>query len=180
MSATKPHINLLGHITPTELVDLMKARELSNGFANRFIIIWAEQPGLDAMPGFAAKGKGNHQQACSTQSASASSSAATWRDEIAFTLTPGQGTEIKLKMNKGEKASYSWTVRGGVVNFDTHGDALGRSVSDQKGRGGASDEGELIAAFTGNHGWFWRNRGNSYVTVVLKTGGSYRDIQRVQ
>ncbi len=52
ISATKPHINLLGHITPTELVDLMKARELSNGFANRFIVIWAEQPGLDAMPGF--------------------------------------------------------------------------------------------------------------------------------
>lgn len=55
VSATKPHINVLGHITPTELVDLMKARELSNGFANRFIMIWAEQPGLDAMPGFTSK-----------------------------------------------------------------------------------------------------------------------------
>lgn len=52
VSATKPHINVFGHITPTELLDLMKARELSNGFANRFIIIWAEQPGLDALPGF--------------------------------------------------------------------------------------------------------------------------------
>jgi hypothetical protein len=50
---------------------------------------------------------------------------AVWRDELTFTLAPGQGTEIKLKMKEGEKALFSWTVQGGVVNFDTHGDALG-------------------------------------------------------
>lgn len=103
-----------------------------------------------------------------------------WRDEMTFTLTPGQGTEIKLKMKEGEKALFSWTVQGGVVNFDTHGDAIGRSISYEKGREVASDEGELVAAFTGNHGWFWRNRGQADVTVVLKTGGDYSDIQRVK
>lgn len=119
-------------------------------------------------------------QTASAQSYSSSSGAAVWRDEITFTLTPGQGTEIKLKMNKGEKALYSWTVQGGVVNFDTHGDALGASISYEKGRGVASDEGELVAAFTGNHGWFWRNRGDADVTLVLRTGGSYSDIKRVK
>lgn len=113
-------------------------------------------------------------------SASETGSTATWRDEMTFTLAPGQGTEIKLKMKEGEKALYSWTVKGGVVNFDTHGDALGRSISYEKGRGVASDEGGLIAAFTGNHGWFWRNRGEADVTVVLKTGGAYSDIKRVK
>lgn len=103
-----------------------------------------------------------------------------WRDEMTFTLTPGQGTEIKLKMKEGEKALFAWTVQGGVVNFDTHGDALGRSISYEKGRAVASDEGELVAAFTGNHGWFWRNRGDADVTVVLKTGGAYSDIKRVK
>jgi hypothetical protein len=44
----------------------------------------------------------------------------------------------------------------------------------------ASDDGELIAAFTGNHGWFWRNRGQADVTVTLKTGGDYSDIKRVK
>lgn len=71
-------------------------------------------------------------------------------------------------------------MQGGVVNYDTHGDALGRSISYEKGRGVPSDEGELLAAFTGNHGWFWRNRGEADVTVVLKTGGAYSDIQRVK
>ncbi|MGA1317709.1 MAG: transmembrane anchor protein, partial [Rubrivivax sp.] len=72
-----------------------------------------------------------------------------WRDERRFTLTPGQGIEIKLRMKEGDKALYAWTVEGGVVNYDTHGDALGRSISYVKGRGVAADEGELVAAFTG-------------------------------
>lgn len=114
-----------------------------------------------------------------TQSASPAGDAV-WRDEMTFTLTPGQGTEIKLKMKGGEKALFSWTVQGGVVNFDTHGDAIGRSISYEKGRAVASDEGELVAAFTGNHGWFWRNRGQADVTVVLKTSGDYSDIKRVK
>jgi len=105
---------------------------------------------------------------------------AQWRDELSFTLTPGQGTEIKMKMKEGEKAMFAWTVQGGVVNFDTHGDALGKSISYEKGRAVASDEGELVAAFTGNHGWFWRNRGQADVTVTLKTGGAYSDIKRVK
>ncbi len=103
-----------------------------------------------------------------------------WREETRFTLTPGQGTEIKLKMKEGEKALYAWTVQGGVVNFDTHGDALGRSISYEKGRGVANDDGELVAAFTGNHGWFWRNRGDSDVTVILQTGGAYSELKRVK
>jgi len=110
----------------------------------------------------------------------AATTTAQWRDELSFTLTPGQGTEIKMKMKEGEKAQYAWTVQGGVVNFDTHGDALGKSISYEKGRAMASDEGELVAAFTGNHGWFWRNRGQADVTVTLKTGGAYSDIKRVK
>lgn len=109
-----------------------------------------------------------------------SAGSAVWRDEMTFTLVPGQGTEVKLKMKKGEIAVFAWTVQGGVVNFDTHGDALGRSISYEKGRGVPSDEGELVAAFTGNHGWFWRNRGEANVTVVLKTGGEYSQIDRVK
>jgi hypothetical protein len=101
-----------------------------------------------------------------------------WRDETRITLKPGEGIEIKLSMNKDARALFAWTVQGGVVNFDTHGDALGRSISYEKGRGVASDEGELVAAFDGKHGWFWRNRGNASVTLLLQTGGEYSRIDR--
>lgn len=103
-----------------------------------------------------------------------------WRDQIPFTLTPGEGTEIKLKMAEGGKVQYSWVVEGGSVNFDTHGDAPGKSISYEKGRGVASDEGVLVAAFTGNHGWFWRNRGQTNVKVILSTSGDYTDIKQVK
>lgn len=102
-----------------------------------------------------------------------------WRDEIPFTLTPGEGLEIKMKMAAGGKSEYSWIVTGGDVNFDTHGDAPGQAISYEKGRGIAADEGVLEAAFTGNHGWFWRNRGQSDVQVVLRTRGDYSTIKKM-
>lgn len=103
-----------------------------------------------------------------------------WRDEMPVTLTPGEGTEIKLKMVQGAKAEYSWVVEGGEVNFDTHGDASGKSISYEKGRGVSADEGVLEAAFTGNHGWYWRNRGQANVKVILRTRGDYTDIKRMK
>lgn len=103
-----------------------------------------------------------------------------WRDEMSITLKPGEGTEVKLRMQEGETATYSWTVQGGVVNYDTHGDGGGRSISYEKGRAVPADDGELVAAFTGNHGWFWRNRGQADVKLVLRTGGAYSDIKRVK
>ncbi|MDP2416199.1 MAG: hypothetical protein U1D25_00685 [Hydrogenophaga sp.] len=53
--ASHPHINLLGHITPTEMLGMMKAREIGNGFANRFMMIWAEQGALDPFPSYTSK-----------------------------------------------------------------------------------------------------------------------------
>lgn len=102
-----------------------------------------------------------------------------WRDQMAVTLTPGEGTEIKLKMVLGAKAQYSWVVEGGEVNFDTHGDGPGKSISYEKGRGVSFDDGVLEAAFTGNHGWYWRNRGKSNVKVILRTRGEYTDIKKM-
>lgn len=102
-----------------------------------------------------------------------------WRDEMPLTLKPGEGKEIKLKMVQGAKAQYAWVIEGGEVNFDTHGDAPGKSISYEKGRGVSSDAGVLEAAFTGNHGWYWRNRGNANVKVILRTRGDYTEIKQM-
>ncbi len=48
--ATHTHIGLTGNVTPTELLSLLKSRELSNGFANRFLIYWAEQTVVNPFP----------------------------------------------------------------------------------------------------------------------------------
>ena len=117
------------------------------------------------------------EQAMSDTLADTAVASGEWRDEIPFTLTSGEGIEIKMKMDSGGKTEYSWVVTGGDVNFDTHGDAAGKAISYEKGRGVAADEGILEAAFTGNHGWFWRNRGDSDVQVVLRTRGDYSTIK---
>lgn len=101
-------------------------------------------------------------------------------DELIVTLKPGEGAEIKMAMSKGAKARYEWTSAGGRVNHDTHGDGPGgASHSFSKGREVERDSGELTAPFDGNHGWFWRNRSESEVTVTLKVTGEYSSVKRV-
>ena len=100
-------------------------------------------------------------------------------DEISVTLAPGEGAEVKLTMQEGARTRFEWSVAGGVVNYDLHGDGRGNSTSYQQGRGVPGHSGELEAAFDGNHGWFWRNRGTSDVTVTLRVVGAHTDMRRV-
>lgn len=100
-----------------------------------------------------------------------------WRDEVSYTLNPGEGIEVKLAMEAGQTARFFWTANGSVVNFDLHGDGSGQNISYEQGRAVPEAFGDLTAAFTGNHGWFWRNRTEAPVTVTLRTGGDYAEIK---
>lgn len=102
-----------------------------------------------------------------------------WQDEVRVVLTPGEGTEFKLTMEEGAEATFYWVSEGGPINFDTHGDGNGQSISYEKGRGVPEDEGTLVAAFTGNHGWFFRNRNDNDITLVLRTGGNYGQLKKM-
>jgi len=48
--ASDPHVCLSGAISPSELTGLMSARDLTNGFANRFLMIWAERSRMLPFP----------------------------------------------------------------------------------------------------------------------------------
>jgi hypothetical protein len=100
-----------------------------------------------------------------------------WTDEYSVTLTPGEGIEVKLVMEEGAEAEFLWVAEDGVVNFDLHGDGGGENISYEKGRAVPGDEGVLTAAFTGNHGWFWRNRDGQDVTVTLYVRGDYSEMK---
>lgn len=101
-----------------------------------------------------------------------------WKDEISFTLKPGEGIEWKLVMQEGARAEFSWAIESGRVNFDLHGDGGGQSISYEKGRGTSGQDGTITAAFTGNHGWFWRNRDTKDVTVRVLLRGDYSELKR--
>lgn len=101
----------------------------------------------------------------------------TWRDKVSYTLAPAEGTEVKLVMEEGGIAAFEWTANGAVLNYDTHGDGSGQRISYEQGRGVPGQEGELVAAFTGNPGWFWRNRTDAPVTVTLRARGDYVEVK---
>lgn len=102
-----------------------------------------------------------------------------WRDEVSFTLTPMQGTEYKMVMEAGAVASYEFVVDGGTINFDAHGEGNGQSVTYEEGRGVPGDSGQIQPPFSGTHGWFFRNRGNTDVVVTLRTGGNYSELRKL-
>ena len=119
-------------------------------------------------------------QAAPAKVAAAGVAAATRSDTMKVTLALGQGAEIKATMAKGTRVNFNWSVEGGRVNFDTHADAPGIAYHGYgKGTGTAGESGELVAAFDGKHGWFWRNRSDGPVTITLRTDGAYSDLRRV-
>lgn len=103
--------------------------------------------------------------------------AETWRDETTFTLEPGDTAEWKFVMEEGQTAQYRMLVEGGRVNFDLHGHGGGESVTYEKGRGSTGDEGEIVAEFDGEHGWFWRNRDDVASTVTIQVRGEYAEFK---
>lgn len=99
-----------------------------------------------------------------------------WRDEVSFTLAPGDYTEVKLIMAEGDSAEYAWVAEGGRINFDLHAHGDGQSIDYERGRGETAGEGSFQAPFAGEHGWFWRNRDDADVTVTLQLRGDYGEI----
>ncbi len=108
---------------------------------------------------------------------------ATQQHEVNLTLKPNQATEIKLEMKEGAKANFHWTANGGRLNYDTHGDPYkapkGFYHGYGKGKNAPELQGELVAAFDGKHGWFWRNRTSETVKLTLRTDGEYITIEQV-
>ncbi|AOO82266.1 transmembrane anchor protein [Bosea vaviloviae] len=102
-------------------------------------------------------------------------------DETIITLKPTEGVEYKLMMKQGAKVDFTWAAKGGAVNYDMHGTPAGggKEKSYKNGRGSAGEQGVLTAESDGAHGWFWRNRGSTDVTITLKTTGAYVEIKRI-
>lgn len=101
-------------------------------------------------------------------------------DEMTITLAPDEGAEIKAHMNAGDHFVFRWEAEGGPVKLDMHGE---RPNSDEfssywEESGLTEGQGSFTAPFAGTHGWYWRNKGESPVTVKVKTSGFYKDLFR--
>lgn len=104
-----------------------------------------------------------------------------WRlDEVTVELAPHTGTELKARMREGDSFVFEWRSEGGPVKVDMHGErpdaADGEFTSYWEERELASAQGAFTAPYTGTHGWYWRNKGDTPVKVTLRVTGFYREL----
>ena len=96
-------------------------------------------------------------------------------DRVEFPLAPFESVEYKYELEAGQAVVYHWAA-GGEVLFDLHGHESGtdeeESVTFSTGRA-PSQAGTYVAPYGGEHGWFWENRGDEEVVVVLETQGYF-------
>lgn len=106
---------------------------------------------------------------------------APWRqDEMTITLEPHSGQEVKAHMSKGDSFIFQWTSTGGPVKAEMHGEkydaAEGEFTDYWKELEMTGGQGDFTAPFDGTHGWYFRNKGDTPVTVSVKTVGFYKDL----
>lgn len=104
-------------------------------------------------------------------------------DTRQITLQPGEGLEFKTRLEKGAALIYSWkTQQGEKINHEFHGEPLNAKADVYESyileKQVSESGGTLIAPFTGTHGWYWRNKNATPVTVTLNASGFYTDIFR--
>jgi hypothetical protein len=104
-------------------------------------------------------------------------------DTMEIVLPPLRGVEVKTHLAKDATLIYSWKTKGGeAVNHDFHGEPVNPGKDEFESfileKGINESRGALIAPFTGVHGWYWKNKTNLPVTVVLTASGFYRDIYK--
>lgn len=95
-------------------------------------------------------------------------------ETFSVTLPPGKGAEVKAPMKAGDGMVFRWVASGDVA-FDMHGDHANSTNDEYTSywieRAQREASGTFTAAFDGNHGWYWLNRGSEPVTVQVEVTG---------
>lgn len=104
-----------------------------------------------------------------------------WReDAMTITLEPHSGQEVKAHMAKGDSFVFEWASTGGPVKAEMHGEKANAAEGDftdyWKELEMTGGQGDFTAPFEGTHGWYFRNKGDTPVTVTIKTVGFYKDL----
>lgn len=117
--ATKPHICIYGCITPSELSSAMRVRDLTNGFANRFLFIWAERQGVVPFPAaagdtaildFATRLKDSIAIASSSEEVSASPEARSLFEDFYYGHRQGVGVPSVVQNLTERHPPYAWRL----------------------------------------------------------------------
>ena len=105
---------------------------------------------------------------------------------VVINIPAGEALEYKATLEAGEPLLYSWTVAGGPVYFEFHGEPTeGEWPKDyyrsyQIKERSQGEHGSFVAPFTGVHGWYWKNLSNEPAAITLEASGFYTKLGRVE
>jgi len=98
-------------------------------------------------------------------------------DQWVRELRPFESVEFKYTLTEGQPIQFRW-VATGPLTYDMHAHPFdgGEELTESYGQdSAASMAGTYVPAFTGIHGWFWRNDSADNVTLTLDASGALTD-----
>ncbi len=89
--------------------------------------------------------------------------------------------EYKALMQQGDSLSFRWSTDGeAYYDFHAHDEAFGEEFFTRYAEGeGSSSAGSIVAAYDGQHGWFWLNISDTPITITLEVMGFYDEIVEI-
>jgi len=103
------------------------------------------------------------------------------QETLEINLALDQTVEYKAVMEQGDSIVYEWSVDNGEVYTDFHGHPPGEGefFTRYSETEGEADQGAIVAAYDGQHGWFWLNISDNPVTVTLTVAGFFDEVIEV-
>jgi hypothetical protein len=103
-----------------------------------------------------------------------------WKAEsLEIELAGDARVEYKIFMSQGDAVLFNWSVDGEELYFDLHAhdDAFGDEFYTRYDDGRAIQRsGTIVAAYDGQHGWYWQNLEPEAATITLEVAGFYDEI----
>ncbi len=82
-------------------------------------------------------------------------------------------------MQQGDSIVFHWSTDGGQAYYDfhAHDEAFGPEFYTRYNQGeGSEDSGSIVAAYAGQHGWYWLNLETEAITITLEVAGFYDEL----
>lgn len=100
-----------------------------------------------------------------------------WKSKtLKIELAGDSRVEYKVFMSQGDSFVFNWQVEGEDIYYDfhAHDNAFGEEFFSRYDDGRATGRsGTIVAAYDGQHGWYWQNLEPDGVTLTLEVAGFY-------
>jgi len=103
-------------------------------------------------------------------------------ETLTINLDVDEAVEYKALMQQGDSITFAWRTDGGQAYYDFHGhdESFGPEFFTRYDDGeAAARSGSIVAAYGGQHGWYWPNLEDGPPTITLDVSGFYDEVVEI-